>query len=758
MASKRLSASIVIGGAISGTLRGAFASANKNLVQLGAAVRKLSAEQKTLSKGIDTFGRMGKNVDGLREKYTRVTAQLEKMRAATERLARAERAREANLAKRAELRGQMVDAVAIGAAAAAPIAAAVKFENAMLGVAKQLNGARDSSGKLTKTYFDMQAAIQKLGRELPVSTNAIAEMVTAGLRMGVASDQVLEFVRRSAEMSTAFELPEADLAESMGKIAGLYKIPIPAIGALADSINYLDDNAISKGGDIIEYMQRVGGVASAVKITSTEVAALGSTLLTLGERTETASTATNAMMQKLAAADKGTKKFKSAVREIGLSTATIQKGMQVDAMGTMLKVMDAISKLPMDKQLGVMVELVGLEHSDTMAKLANNTGELRKQLELANSEAAKGSMSREFQARMQTTNAQWTVSKNRLTEIGVTIGSVMLPALNDLMQTVGPVVSKFAEWAKDNPLLMKALVGTATALVGLRIGTLAFGYGLTFIKGAALSAWSAIAKLRAGVTLATARFGGIGGVVRQVGFALVRTPWGAAVAGLVAAGVLVWREWDRIKSFFSGLWTGITEGLAPVKARIDEWSASFPFIGKAIDAVGTAVSGVIDWFGRLFEPVNHSKAELEAAGKMGQNLGEWIAKGIDLALVPLGLLIDGLRWVSDNIGSVISSVKSIATEGADKVSSAWDSTKSFLGFGDDEAKPAAGGGQAAPALPSPAARGAGNSYQDNSQTTIQVTQQPGQSQDQLAKKLADEIERRKQQRERAAMTDGAYAQ
>src|SRR5690606_41559861 len=69
-------------------------------------------------------------------------------------------------------------------------------------------------------------------------------------------------------------------------ISKLYGIPIPAIGNLADTINYLDDNAISKGGDIIEYMTRVGGVAGAVKIGSREVAALGSTLLTLGRSEE----------------------------------------------------------------------------------------------------------------------------------------------------------------------------------------------------------------------------------------------------------------------------------------------------------------------------------------------------------------------------------------------------------------------------------------------------------------------------------------
>lgn len=46
--------------------------------------------------------------------------------------------------------------------------------------------------------------------------------------------------------SKAFELPADQLSESLGKIAGLYKVPIQNIGELGDAINYLDDNAKSK--------------------------------------------------------------------------------------------------------------------------------------------------------------------------------------------------------------------------------------------------------------------------------------------------------------------------------------------------------------------------------------------------------------------------------------------------------------------------------------------------------------------------------
>lgn len=111
----------------------------------------------------------------------------------------------------------------------APIVLAAKFETAMLGIAKQLDGARDKSGQLTPVYHDMVKQVQLLGRELPIATNEIGEMVTSGLRMGVVKDEVVEFTRVAAKMGTAFELPVGELSENMGKIANMYKIPIKNI-------------------------------------------------------------------------------------------------------------------------------------------------------------------------------------------------------------------------------------------------------------------------------------------------------------------------------------------------------------------------------------------------------------------------------------------------------------------------------------------------------------------------------------------------
>lgn len=608
MANKRLNAVITIGGAVSSTLGAAFGSLRGNTTKVGAAIKELTGRQKELSRIIKEQDKLGAAGPVRAQQELAIIGRqieaLKKRQAVENRIAGAQRA---NIARRGELRGQMFDVVAIGAAILAPVKAATTFENAMLGVAKQVDGARDSAGRLTPVYHQMALDIKSLAREIPMTTTALAEMVTAGARMGIARDQLLDFTRTSAMMAEAFEADPGELAEQMGKIAGLYKIPIPAISGLGDAINWLDDNAISKGADIISFLTRTGGVAGAVKITGTEMAALGSTLLTMGERTETAGTAVNAMIQKFAAADKGTAKFRAALRDIGLTPTEVQMGMQTDAQGTIMRVMDAIGSLPAESRLGIMVDLIGLEHSDTLAKLAGNMDEYRRQVALAHSEESKGSMSREFAARLETTGAQAQLAANRVRELAINIGSALLPGINSALNTIGPLVSVVADLAARFPRVTSVVVGAVVGLGALRIATLVGAYAFTFLRGGVLGAMGMFYRFAPAAALAgtssTAAAGGatllgrammfVGRSILWVGRAMLLNPIGLAVTAIAGAAILIYKYWEPIKDFFANLWGGVKATFASV---FDWIVGKFGVLMNLPGAIKSRIGSAFSWF------------------------------------------------------------------------------------------------------------------------------------------------------------------
>jgi TP901 family phage tail tape measure protein len=545
-----------------------------------------------------------------------ISTQGKRMAALNARQAQAAKMR-SNFAKNREMVGVTAtagaSAVATGAAAGLPILAMVKnyssFEDAMAGVAKQVDGARDDNGKLTQTYYDMGAAIKKMGESIPMATTDIAALVEGGARMGIqGKDNLLEFARVAATAATAFEIPADQVGESLARIAQLYKLPIKNVSQLGDAINFLDDNAMSKGSDIIEVMQRTAGITASVGMSFKDAAALGSTFLTLGASAEVAGTATNAMIRELAIATQQPKRFQQGLAAVGLEAKAVQAGMAKDATGTIQKVLDAVSKLPKADQLGVMTQLFGKEYGDDAAKLAANIGEYRRQLELVNSTKSGGSMQREGDIKGEQLSARWQMSQNRLFNLSSALGETLRPTIIELVDGFNRIIERVNTWATQNPTLVSSLLKVAAGIAALSAGFGVVALGIAGVLGPFLAVRFALSMIGLKIpsllgllrVLAVAISGGLVAAIRAVSIAL----WGlaanpvalaiaAVVATLAGAGYLIYQNWDQVKLYFANAWTEIKAGFSGGIGGILTTLANFSPIGL----IYQAFAGVLSYLG-----------------------------------------------------------------------------------------------------------------------------------------------------------------
>ena len=741
MSSKTIKASIVIGGAISGAFRSAMSSTKNGLKAIGEEIANVERRQRLLGRSIDTFGRMGRNVDGLRRQYARLAREADNLKAAQQRLATAQARIARNTERRRELGGQFRGVVGtfgvVAAATLAPVRSAVQFETAMLGVAKQVQGARDDAGNLTPVYFAMAKQIQQLGREIPIATNELADMVAAGARMGVAKGELIDFTRTAAMMADAFELPAGQLADDMGKIAGLFHIPIPRIGQLADAINHLDDNAKSSGGEIIDVMRRIGGMAQALKVPAKEAAALGSTFLTLGSSSEVAATATNAVLRILGAATAQSKRVRVGLSSIGLDAARVQSSMAKDATGTILSVLDKLNALDDEQRMVAATRIFGAEYGDDIAKLATGADEYRRQLSLVNGEQQKGSMAREFNARLKTTAARWEINKNRMREVFVVIGNAIVPAVNQLMASAAPMIEGFAEWSRANPGLVKGVVGSALALSGLRVVTTGVAYAWTALKGPVLSIMGFIARWRAtGALAAMGRFGPaamrVAGAVRTIGTAIAAIgggPVALAVATLTAGALIVRKYWEPIRAWIGGVFQGICEAVGPAFAEL---SAAMSPLKPLWDSLSNAIGQAWAWVVKMLEPLHLTDTQFQAAASSGRSFGRAIGAVISFAIRNLARMVSLISWVIDKAATV-AKIGGLLPGVGGPIALAMG----MAGNGPaDAAAPRAPMGKPAPVrgrrAPAVAARTAGGKPAPAASSHVyHITQQPGESGDSL---------------------------
>ncbi|HDJ0699481.1 TPA: phage tail tape measure protein [Escherichia coli] len=461
-------------------------------------------------------------------------------------------------ARRLEVRDRIAGAgattTAAGLAMGAPVMAAVKsytsMEDAMKGVAKQVNGLRDDNGNRTARFYEMQDAIKAASEQLPMENGAVdfAALVEGGARMNVANpddsweDQkrdLLAFASTAAKAATAFELPADELSESLGKIAQLYKIPTRNIEQLGDALNYLDDNAMSKGADIIDVMQRLGGVAD--RLDYRKAAALGSTFLTLGAAPEVAASAANAMVRELSIATMQSKSFFEGMNLLKLNPEVIEKQMTKDAMGTIQRVLEKVNALPQDKRLSAMTMLFGKEFGDDAAKLANNLPELQRQLKLTAGNDALGSMQKESDINKDSLSAQWLLVKTGVTNTFSSLGETLRAPLMEIMEAVRRVTGVMRRWVEANPELAGRLmkIAAVVASVTLALGTLAIA--MAAILGL-------LALLRFGMkTLALTGLGRLSPLLGRLGQAFT-----SFAPGLFQSG-------DALKKLF-GLFSGNEAG------------------------------------------------------------------------------------------------------------------------------------------------------------------------------------------------------
>ena len=568
--------------------------------QLQSNLKNLEATQKKIAgssvNGSQTMASYQQHLtDAVNETNLSLHKQYQELNRINEKMRQLNAAR-ADYEKRLATRDKVASAGAYmvigGAAAAAPLIASVKqyasFEDAMLGVAKQVDGARDKNGKLTKTYYEMAEAIKAMSERLPMAANDIAAIVEAGARMGIQGKaDLLTYAETTAKMADAMQMSVEEAGDQIAKTAQLYKIPIQSIKTLGDTINFLDDNALSKGADIVDVLNRIAGTTATVNMNYKEAAALGSTFLSSGSTREIAATATNAVIRELGIANMQTKKFNEGLAMIKMNGAEIQKSMSGNATGTILKVLDALNKLPKDQQLEATTRLFGKEYGDDVAKLANNIAEYRRQLQLVNNEQANGSMDREAAARLANLSAQYQLLRNSIQNTATEIGQQLAPTVQDLLTKIDSVLKKVRSWIVEHPVLTENIVKVVAGIAGLSIA-------LGSLSIAVASVLGPLALFRYSLSLIGITIPAV--LPRIAALTVAMGPWLAVGLAIGYAARLIYDNWDKIVDFFKKInWSEI--GMSVIKgieAGIDRFTGGlYSKLKKVAEGISTTVRSAL---------------------------------------------------------------------------------------------------------------------------------------------------------------------
>lgn len=533
---KRLNATITIGGAVTGALKSALGTTKDKLTEIGGAVRKLEREQKMLGNSIGTFSKMGANVDGLRARYAAVTQEIEKTRKAQDRLRAAGELRSSGTSMMAS--GGMM----IGAAAAAaitfgkPVRESAELEHNLQMIGNTANMGKAEIGALKDQIFAVSKASNKSIGEV---TSGIGFLIAAGMEAKTATATIGTIAKASTATGASVE----DLAK--------------AVFTLNDSLNISPEqtkaalNILAQAGkegnvelkDMAKQLPVLGAAFKSLKMEGAEsVASMGAALEIARKGAADADEAANNMKNFLAKIT-SPETLNKAKKNFGIDLYKIIQDAQKAGKNPFEASMKAIIKATQGDQKKIG-ELFGdmqvqnflrpmIQQWDEYERIKNkalNTGDV---------------VDEDFAKMMETMKEQTEGLGNAWTRLMTTMGDSLAPSIGAAARSLTTVVDSTQAFIKENPAVTSAVVTTAGAVIGLTAalgaGKVAFGaikFALSAVPWSAMGTvctWLASTALPAVVT-----------GIRAVSMAMIANPVGAVVAGLAAAAILVWQNWDWV--------------------------------------------------------------------------------------------------------------------------------------------------------------------------------------------------------------------
>lgn len=679
---QKLSAMINIGGAMASSFKSVIGSTKSQINQVGQTIRELTKRQKRLNVVSDHWQKMGRDASRFKHELHGINGELTKQKKIGNNL----RAREANVARRGQLRGSLFDAVALGATLAAPIGAAVKFESVMADVNKVVDQSADESKK-------MGSAIIEMSKRIPMAAEGLGQIVAAGGQAGFARKELLLFAEDAAKMGVAFDVTASEAGDMMATWRTAFRLGEKDVVSLADKINFLGNTTSANSVEISDVVTRVGALGEVVGLSSGQVAALGGAMVAMEAPPEVAATGIQNLTLALTAGEAATAKQQKAFKQLGFDAGDMAKAMQQDAPKAILTVLDSINKLDKEARSPMLVEIFGKESVKAIAPLLTNLNLLKDNLnKVGDASAYTGSMTKEFEARSKTTENSLILFKNRVTGLGISIGNVLLPTINAILKPIGGAIDLVASATEKFPLLTSVVIGGTAALIGLKVAMIAGSYGFTFLKGAGLSAIGmfyrfAPGALMAGTSATTAAagptilgrsfmflgkaaWGASKTIIRSimsVGVALLTNPIGALIGGIAlvitGAALAIYKYWEPISAFFGGVWEGIKSGIKPVISAFEPFFNILKPIGTVIGWVAGLVGKLFGWLGSLLSPVHESSEALENIGNVGKTVGNIIGTvlggAIKLVTMPFQLLGSIVSGAASLIGYTWEGIKTL---------------------------------------------------------------------------------------------------
>lgn len=539
--------------------------------------------------------------------------------------------------------GQMMLLKSLASNFAAPIKLGMEFDKTMARVGAVSNASAEDLGRL-------RDKARELGASTVFSASQAAEGMTYLAMAGFKTDDMLKAMPGMLNLASAGQVDLANASDIAASMLNGFGLEASQINRVADTMVNTFANSSTDLQGLGETMKYVAPVAASMGVDLETVAAMAGKLGDNAIRGSQAGTAMRAVFTRLVApATEGQK----ALYALGVSVKDAQG--KVRAMPDVLKdIGSALQKLPQAAQAAIKKDIFGQEAMSAAGILMNNAvdGTLQNFID-----KVKEAGSAERVAIQQTNNLDGELASlnSAYEETQLILSEAVTPAIRKCTVWLTKAVGAVGAFAKKHETLLKVLVAVGASIGGVIAMMATFnmiwggaGYIIMSAVAGALKLWKVLMLLKNAILIVKSAMIIFNAVMFANPIGLVI----AAIAALIAIGVLLYKNWDLIKEKAAALWSWFSEK-CPWLANL--FSSAFNNIVENVSSAWNRIkyhfTQVIDFVKNIFA------GEWGKAWENVKNIFANIFGGlVGLAKLPINGIISVINKAFSAIGSVSVSI------------------------------------------------------------------------------------------------------
>lgn len=491
-----------------------------------------------------------------------------------------------------------------------------------------ITGAGAKAGASAAELEKMRAAATQMGADFPVSATEVAQAMDALAASGFNANQTVALmpsILTSAVASGEGLAQTSQVVTSALNIWGMAQKNVGQNAARVADVIQQAANASALGlQDFGIALQYAGAPAAALNVNIEELSTALALIKNRGIDASTAGTSLRSLFTRLS---NPPKQAAEAIAQLGLQV-TDSAGNFIGLENVISQMRSAMQGLNDTQRIALAQAIAGTEGYSALLSLVDTAPEeYRRMTEEINN--AAGSSARQYEIMKNTLSGSVEDMKGSLEALAINFGSVLAPSIRQAAAAIGSIADAINAMSPEQKAMLADIAMGIVGFTGFAFaagkvvsigGSLVAMYGniATVLAGHhirnKLLEYSIIGIGRAFTFLRTAALTALPRI--GAAFTLILSPVGLAVAGVIAAGYLLYRNWDTVKQWITGVLSALSNGFS---AAFGMWRAilmtflnfvASVFVGGwnaawngLLSVVGYVAEGTRSIFGGVLESV-----------------------------------------------------------------------------------------------------------------------------------------------------------